>query len=86
MIKCPRLRSLSIRGLYIKTEPLYFHLLLKPLPELTHLDISDAFHKNGMTFDWLQCLPKLVSLTLHNVKGNTIQHFDTDLSPSYYRY
>ena len=41
--------------------------------ELTHLDLSGAFHKEGMAnFGWLLCLPKLLSLTLHNVQG-TVQ-------------
>ena len=38
--------------------------------ELTHLDLSGAFHMKGMAnFSWLLSLPTLLSLTLHNVKG-----------------
>ena len=40
------------------------------MKELTHLDLSGAFHMKGMAnFSWLLSLPKLLSLTLHNVKG-----------------
>ena len=39
-------------------------------PELTHLDLSGAFHKEGMgNFGWLLSLPKLLSVTLHNIQG-----------------
>ena len=31
VIKCPNLRKLSIRDLYVNRGPLYFDLLLKPL-------------------------------------------------------
>ena len=45
--------------------------LLSSVSELTHLDLSGAYHKEGMgDFRWLLGLPKLVSLTLHNVQGN----------------
>ena len=40
------------------------------LSELTHLDLSGAFHKEGMgNFGWLLSLPKLLSVTLHNIQG-----------------
>ena len=32
VINCPDLRKLSVRGLCVKSEPLYFDLLLRPLP------------------------------------------------------
>ena len=87
VIKCPKLRKLCIRDLFVNRGPLYFDLLLKPLQgiivlrsclvlmlikfsELTHLDLSGAFHKEGMgNFGWLLSLPKLLSVTLHNIQG-----------------
>jgi len=69
IIKAPKLRRLCIRDLFINRGPMFFDLLLKPLPELTHLDLSGAFHNQGMAdFAWLLNCPHLVSLTLHNVQ------------------
>ena len=71
ILRAPELRKLCIRDLFVTRGPTYFDLLLKPLPELTHLDLSGAFHKEGMeNFCWLLCLPELVSLILHNVQGD----------------
>ena len=71
ILRAPQLRKLCIRDLFVTRGPTYFDLLLKPLPELTHLDLSGAFHKEGMeNFCWLLCLPELVSLILHNVQGD----------------
>ena len=45
-------------------------LMIIKLSELTHLDLSGAFHKEGMgNFGWLLSLPKLLSVTLHNIQG-----------------
>jgi len=69
ILRAPELRKLCIRDLFVTRGPTYFDLLLKPLPDLTHLDLSGAFHKEGMeNFCWLLCLPELVSLILHNVQ------------------
>ena len=71
ILQAPELRKLCIRDLFVTRGPTYFDLLLKPLPDLTHLDLSGAFHKEGMeNFCWLLCLPELVSLILHNVQGD----------------
>ncbi len=70
ILRAPQLRKLCIRDLFVTRGPTYFDLLLKPLQELTHLDLSGAFHKEGMdNFKWLLGLPELVSLILHNVQG-----------------
>ena len=101
-------RRLAIRDLFINRGLNFFDLLLKPLGELTHLDLSSAFHNQGMQgyvtmtmvivliivmikimmtifiitlimmrmmmmrkmsrFSWLLHTPRLLSLTLHNVK------------------
>ena len=41
-------RRLAIRDLFINRGLNFFDLLLKPLGELTHLDLSSAFHNQGM--------------------------------------
>jgi len=70
IIRAPKLRKLCIRDLFVNRGPTFFELLLHSLTELTHLDLSGAYHKEGMgDFRWLLSLPKLVSLTLHNVQG-----------------
>ena len=103
MIKMNSTRRLAIRDLFINRGLNFFDLLLKPLGELTHLDLSSAFHNQGMQgyvtmtmviviiivmikimmtifiitlimmrkmsrFSWLLHTPRLLSLTLHNVK------------------
>jgi len=69
IIKTPNLKRLAIRDLFINRGLNFFDLLLKPLGELTHLDLSSAFHNQGMQgFTWLLNTPRLLSLTLHNVK------------------
>ena len=69
ILRAPHLKKLCIKDLFVTRGPTYFDLLLKPLQELTHLDLSGAYHKEGMeNFRWLLCLPELVSLTLHNVQ------------------
>jgi Zyg-11 family protein len=69
IIKTNPTRRLAIRDLFINRGLNFFDLLLKPLGELTHLDLSSAFHNQGMQgFSWLLHTPRLLSLTLHNVK------------------
>jgi len=69
ILKSPQLRRLVIRDLFVNRGPNFFDLLLKPLSGLTHLDLSGAFHNQGMSgFRWLDNVSGLVSLVLHNVK------------------
>lgn len=69
IIKAKMLRRLCVRDLFVNRGPKYFDLLLKPLPGLTHLDLSGAFHNQGMSeLKWLLHCRNLVSLTLHNVR------------------
>jgi len=69
IIKAPKLRKLCVQKLFINRGQVYFDLLLRPLPDLTQLDLSGAFHNQGMdSFSWLNCVTNLVSLTLHNVQ------------------
>jgi len=69
IIKAPKLRRLCIRDLFINRGPVFFDLLLKPLPDLTHLDLSGAYHNQGMgEFTWLLHCKSLLSLTLHNIQ------------------
>jgi len=69
IIRAPNLKRLAIRDLFINRGLNFFDLLLKPLGDLTHLDLSSAFHNQGMQgFSWLLHTPRLLSLTLHNVK------------------
>lgn len=72
IINGPKLQRLSLRYLEIDTGPKYFEFLLKPLPQLTHLDLSDlsSRHRDGFSdFEFLLFLPNLKSLVLHNVPG-----------------
>jgi len=69
IIKAIKLRRLCVRDLFVNRGPKYFDLLLKPLPGLSHLDLSGAYHNQGMSeLRWLLHCRNLVSLTLHNVK------------------
>ena len=50
----------------------YFEFLLTPLPQLTHLDLSGANHRDGHgDFEFLLVLQNLKSLVLHDVPGIT---------------
>eukprot|EP00092_Neocalanus_flemingeri_P043109 GFUD01047412.1.p1 GENE.GFUD01047412.1~~GFUD01047412.1.p1 ORF type:complete len:807 (+),score=257.80 GFUD01047412.1:121-2541(+) len=69
IIKAPKLKRLCVRDLFVNRGPMFFDLLLKPLTDLNHLDLSGAFHNQGMgSFGWLLNVSQLVSLTLHNVQ------------------
>jgi len=69
-IDLPDLRRLTLHDVCIKSGAKFFDHLLRPLGQLTHLDLSSAFHAQGMHgFQWLLNVPRLVSLTLHNVKN-----------------
>ena len=69
IINASNLRRLCVRDLFVNRGPKYFDLLLKPLPGLTHLDLSGVYHNQGMgQLRWLLHCKNLVSLTLHNVR------------------
>jgi hypothetical protein len=68
ILKGPKLQRLAIRDLDICRGIRYFELLLRPLPKLTHLDLSGATHNEGFgDFEWLLHLNSLRSLVLHDV-------------------
>ncbi len=68
ILRAPHLQRLSVRDLFVTHGANYFDLLLKPLPRLTHLDLSGAVHNEGMNeLAFLRHLPLLSSLVLHNV-------------------
>ena len=68
IIRAPLLQRLSIKELFVTRGPNYFDLLLRPLPRLTHLDLSGTAHGEGMgDLAFLRHLPLLASLVLHNV-------------------
>ena len=70
ILKAPNLQRLNLRNLVVARGASYFDLLLKPLKQLTHLDISGARHNEGFEdFAFLRHLPRLVSLVLHDVDG-----------------
>jgi hypothetical protein len=70
IIRAPNLQRLSVRDLFVTRGVNYFDLLLKPLPKLTHLDLTGVVHNEGMgEFEFLTHLPQLVSLVLHNVSA-----------------
>ena len=68
IIRAPQLQRLSIKELFVTRGSNYFDLLLRPLPRLTHLDLSGTAHGEGMgDFAFLRHLTLLASLVLHNV-------------------
>ena len=72
IIKGPRLQRLTLRNLELCLGANYFEFLLRPLPQLTHLDLSGANHRDGLgDFDFLLVLQNLQSLVLHDVPGIT---------------
>jgi len=72
IIKGPRLQRLTLRNLELCLGANYFEFLLRPLPQLTHLDLSGANHRDGHgDFYFLLVLQNLQSLVLHDVPGIT---------------
>ena len=70
ILRAPRLQRLAMRELYVTGGQPYLDLLLRPLPGLTHLDLSELKHVEGLgDFAFLRHLPRLASLVLHNVQG-----------------
>ena len=84
IINAPKLQRLTLRELEVNLGTEYFDFLLKPLPQLTHLDLSNAVHIDGFgEFGFLLVLKNLRSLVLHDVPGigpsalNTISKMTT---------
>lgn len=65
ILQTPNLRRLTIKNLSVHRERLYFPLLLRPLVNLTYLDLSSCFDLGDLSF--LCELKNLVSLILFNV-------------------
>ena len=72
IINGPRLQRLTLRDMEVCLGSNYFEFLLRPLPQLTHLDLSGATHRDGHgDFEFLLVLQNLKSLVLHDVPGIT---------------
>jgi len=72
IINGPKLQRLTLRDLEVCLGANYFEFLLRPLPQLTHLDLSGANHRDGHgDFEFLLVLENLKSLVLHDVPGIT---------------
>ena len=70
ILNAPKLQRLNLRELEISLGLHYFDFLLKPLPQLTHLDLSGASHRQGFgDFKFLLLLKNLRYLVLHAVPG-----------------
>ena len=70
ILSAPRLQRLAVRDLFVTRGPGYLDLLLRPLPLLTHLDLTGLGHNEGLgDFSFLRPLSCLASLVLHNVLG-----------------
>lgn len=67
IILAPKLKRLTIKNVHIPGDPTFFSLLLKPLVNLTQLDLSDCGDCGNLCF--LNQLPNLTSLILYNVDG-----------------
>ena len=82
ILRAPRLKHLTLRGLNVMQGRNYFNILCKALPNLTHLDLSCCNSSTGlMRLQFLLNCPHLVSLVLYNVKEvkhslNTLCHLD----------
>ncbi|TRY64313.1 hypothetical protein TCAL_04628 [Tigriopus californicus] len=67
ILNAPHLQKLCIRDLFVTRGSNYLSLLLKPLPRLTHLDLSSLHHTEGLgDLEVLKELTQLTSLVLHN--------------------
>ena len=71
-MKAPVLQRLCMRDMVVSGTN-YFHLMFGSLRNLTHLDLSNCVHREGMSnFDWLSKYfgapeSHLYYLVLHNV-------------------
>ncbi|KAF4526612.1 hypothetical protein B566_EDAN006428 [Ephemera danica] len=89
ILRTPNLRRLAVRALYVPGEKAYFPLLLRPLKNLTHLDLSSCEDLGAL--DYLTEVTNLISLVLYNVhriqdmlpaicKLKTLRHLDISQS------
>ncbi len=68
ILRANRLKHLVVKDLYVTRGSNYMELLLRPLPLLTHLDLSGLTHNEGLgDFSFLRHLNRLASLVLHNI-------------------
>lgn len=66
IVLAPKLKRLSVKNHHTSGDPTFFHLLLKPLFNLTHLDLSDCSELGNMCF--LPHIKHLNTLILYNVE------------------
>ena len=57
------LRRLTLHDLCIKSGTKFFDHLLRPLGQLTHLDLSSAFHAQGMQ-RWVNMARMMVMMVI----------------------
>jgi Zyg-11 family protein len=65
ILRTPNLRRLAVRALFIPEEKTYFPILLRPLKNLTHLDLSSCDDLGALNY--LEDMNNLMSLVLYNV-------------------
>ena len=71
ILNTPKLEKLTMHSLLVTDGLSYFPFLFKNFTNLTHLDISNCYHQDGMDeFKWLPKYLKntLVSLTMYNIR------------------
>jgi hypothetical protein len=66
ILRTPNLRRLAVRHFIVNEEKTYFPLLLRPLHNLTYLDLSECYDLGDLSY--LCQLKSLVSLILYNVR------------------
>ncbi|XP_023710410.1 protein zer-1 homolog isoform X3 [Cryptotermes secundus] len=66
ILQTPNLRRLAVRHFIVKGEKMYFPLLLRPLRNLTYLDLSECVDLGDLSY--LCELKNLISLILYNVQ------------------
>lgn len=66
ILRTPNLRRLAVRHCIVNGEKMYFPLLLRPLHNLTHLDLSECVDLGDLSY--LCELKSLISLILYNVQ------------------
>lgn len=66
ILRTPNLRRLAVRHFIVNEEKTYFPLLLRPLHNLTYLDLSECFDLGDLSY--LCELKSLISLILYNVQ------------------
>ena len=88
ILRGPKLQRLTLRDLKVGLGSNYFEFLLKPFPQLSHLDLSGAELRGGFSpdFDFLLVVPNLKSLVLHAVPGIKQEAIDTLSQLKHLRY